>query len=147
MDLFKPLVNEDLLHPLVKRIMTEKSYQPTMNVINGWSKGLLGRKHEGDKFVKEFQTSFNSSLWELYLNKSFIDLGFEIDYSKASPDFNLTHHTGKIINVEAVTANNKLNQSEEYYSIKSFNESVQTDNNSFLDQSTIKLVGDRKSVV
>ena len=53
----------------IKSIMKEKSYQPTMNVINGWSKGLLGRKREANKFIKEFQTSFNSSLWELYLDK------------------------------------------------------------------------------
>lgn len=144
MDLFRPLVNDDQLHPLIKSIMKDKTYQPTMNVINGWSKGLLGRKREANKFIKEFQTSFNSSLWELYLNKSFIDLGFEIDYTKESPDFHLTHQSGKVINVEAVTANNKLNESEQYYSIKSFQESVHTDNKSFLDQSTIKLAGKLK---
>jgi hypothetical protein len=144
MDLFWPLVNDDRLHPLIKSIMKDKTYQPTMNVINGWSKGLLGRKGEANKFIKEFQTSFNSSLWELYLNKSFIDLGFEIDYTNESPDFHLTHQSGKVINVEAVTANNKFNESEHYYSIKSFQESAHTDDKEFLDQSTIKLAGKLK---
>ena len=59
-------------------------------------------KKESDKFIKEFQISFNSSLWELYLNKAFLDLGFKIDYSKESPDFNLIDSSGRIINVEAV---------------------------------------------
>jgi len=144
MDLFTPLVNEDKLHPLFKKIIGEKSYEPTIKVINGWSEGLLGRKKEAKKFIIEFQTTFNSSLWELYLNKSFIDLGFKIDYSKESPDFHLIHSTGKLINVEAVTANNELNKNEEYYSSSSFNESTKTSNDDFLNQSTIKLIGKLK---
>ncbi|WP_426370444.1 hypothetical protein [Pseudocolwellia sp. HL-MZ7] len=141
MDLFTPLVKESRLHPLFKRIIREESYKPTMAVINEWSTGLLGRKQEANKFIKEFQTTFNSSLWELYLNKSFVELGFEIDYSHESPDFNLKHPSGKYINVEAVTANNQSNESEEYYTLKSFNESVAIENQYFLDQSTIKLIG------
>lgn len=52
-----------------------------------WSTGLLDRKKESNKFINEFQLSFNSSFWELYLNKAFLDMGFNIDYSKESPDF------------------------------------------------------------
>lgn len=144
MDLFTPIVDEKRLHPLFKKIVSEPSYEPTMKIINEWSQGILGRKKESDKFIKEFQTTFNSSLWELYLNKSFIDMGFDIDYSKESPDFHLRHPTGQLINVEAVTANNKLNESEEYYSLMSFQESLKIDNNDFLDQSTIKLIGKLK---
>src|SRR5699024_11891260 len=40
-----------------------------------------------NKFVKEFQTTFNSSFWELYLHACFNNLGFEINYSYSSPDF------------------------------------------------------------
>ena len=109
MDLFSPSVKEKRLHPLFKRIVSEPSYHPTIDVINQWGKGLLDLKKEAKKFINEFQTTFNSSLWELYLNKSFIDLGFEIDYSKETPDFNLIHSSGRMINVEAVTTNNKDN--------------------------------------
>lgn len=144
MDLFTPLVKENRFHPLFKRIIGDETYKPTMAVINEWSTGLLGRKQEANKFIKEFQTTFNSSLWELYLNKSFVELGFEIDYSKESPDFYLKHSSGKRINVEAVTANNQLNESEEYYTLKSFNESVAIEDKDFLDQSTIKLIGKLK---
>lgn len=144
MDLFNPVVDEKRFHPLFKKIISESSYKPTMKIINEWSQGLLGRKKEADKFIKEFQTTFNSSLWELYLNKSFIDMGFEIDYSKESPDFHLRHPAGQLINVEAVTANNKSNESEEYYSPMSFQESLEIDHNDFLDQSTIKLIGKLK---
>lgn len=144
MDLFTPLVTENRLHPLFKRIIGEETYKPTIAVINEWATGLLGRKQEANKFIKEFQTTFNSSIWELYLNKSFIELGFEIDYSKESPDFNLKHPTGRYVNVEAVTANNQSNESDEYYTEKSFSDSVTTEHQDFLDQSTIKLIGKLK---
>ncbi|WP_114635726.1 hypothetical protein [Vibrio splendidus] len=149
MDLFTPIVKEKRLHPLFKRVIQDKTYQPAIAVINEWSNGLLGRKGESEKFIKEFQTTFNSSLWELYLNKSFLELGFDIDYSKESPDFNLTHPSGRHVCVEAVTANNQLNESDEYYTTKSFSESIHTDNGDFLDKSTIKLIGklkDKKSL-
>ena len=141
MDLFEIVVQEKRLHPLFKRIVSEELYKPTIEVIDRWSEGLLGRKKESKKFVQDFQIGFNSSLWELYLNKAFIELGFEIDYTKESPDFNITHKSGTVINVEAVTANNKDNESEEYYSSLSFNTSTELSDADFLDQSTIKLAG------
>lgn len=36
--------------------------------------GLLDRSGEAKKFVTEWQTTFNSSFWELYLNKAFKEL-------------------------------------------------------------------------
>jgi hypothetical protein len=144
MDLFTPLVDKNRLHPLFKRIVGNEKYKATIPVINRWANGLLGRKQEANKFIKEFQTTFNSSLWELYLNQSFIELGFEIDYSKESPDFNLKDSKGRYVNVEAVTANNQLNESDEYYTEQSFSASVATENKDFLDQSTIKLIGKLK---
>ncbi|WP_101319809.1 hypothetical protein [Aeromonas sobria] len=141
MDLFTPIVKEEKLHPLFKKIVSEPVYRPTMAVINGWSAGLLGRKKEANKFIKEFQTTFNSSLWELYLNKAFIDFGYQIDYSKESPDFHLIHSSGRKINVEAVTANNKNNENPEYYSNVTIQDSFKRSNEEFLNQSSIKLIG------
>ncbi|HDZ9325914.1 TPA: hypothetical protein RUZ36_003734, partial [Vibrio cholerae] len=115
MELFKPVVKEERLHPLFKRIISTKAYEPTIDVINSWSTGLMGRKKESTKFIQDFQLSFNSSLWELYLNKAFVDFGFSIDYSKETPDFNLRHSSGRIVNVEAVTSNNRDNLKPEYY--------------------------------
>jgi hypothetical protein len=141
MDLFHPLVKKEVLHPLFKKIVSESAYQPTMSVINQWSSGLLGRKQESDKFIKEFQTTFNSSFWEIYLNKVFIELGYRIDYSKESPDFHLLHSSGRKINVEAVTGNNKHNLSTEYYNNTSLRAAIERSNEEFLDQATIKLAG------
>ncbi len=141
MDLFTSLVKEEKLHPLFKKIVSENIYQPTMSIINQWSDGLLGRKHEAKKFINEFQTTFNSSLWELYLNKAFIELGYEIDYSKESPDFHLIHSSGRRVNVEAVTANNKSNVCAEYYNNTSLQGATKLSSEEFLDQSTLKLIG------
>lgn len=141
MNLFTPLVNEERLHPLFKQIISEPVYRPTMAVINEWSTGLLGRKLEANKFIKEFQTTFNSSLWELYLNKAFIDFGFEIDYSKESPDFHLIHGSGRKVNVEAVTSNNRNNEEQQYYNCTTIQNALKRSNEQFLNQSTLKLIG------
>ena len=144
MELFKPAVKEERLHPLFKRIVSTKAYEPAIDVINSWSTGLMGRKKESKKFIQDFQLSFNSSLWELYLNKAFVDFGFSIDYSKESPDFNLHHSSGRIVNVEAVTSNNKDNLKPEYYLNESLRLASMKNNDEFLDESTIKLAGKLK---
>ncbi|EJG2017135.1 hypothetical protein BS022_RS00215 [Vibrio parahaemolyticus] len=144
MELFKPAVKEERLHPLFKRIISTKGYEPTIDVINSWATGLMGRKKESKKFIQDFQLSFNSSLWELYLNKAFVDFGFSIDYSKESPDFNLCHRSGRIVNVEAVTSNNRDNLKPEYYLNESLRSALMQNNDDFLDESTIKLAGKLK---
>ncbi|WP_305462230.1 hypothetical protein [Photobacterium leiognathi] len=90
MDLFTPRFKEKTLHPYFIRLINEPKYAPVREVIAEWAEGMEDRKGEMIKFIDEFQLSFNSSLWELYLNKAFKELGFEVDYSKESPDFCLT---------------------------------------------------------
>ncbi|WP_447413110.1 hypothetical protein, partial [Clostridium perfringens] len=65
---------------------------------------MLQRSGESTKFVNEFQTTFNSALWELYLNEMFIRLGYSVDYTKDSPDFNVTTPSGYTFNVEAMVS-------------------------------------------
>lgn len=141
MDLFTPLVKYEALHPLFKIIVNEKAYQPTMQVINEWADGVLQRARESTKFVKEFQTTFNSSLWEAYLNRAFRDMGYEIDYSKKSPDFHLMHDSGRRINVEAVTTNSRYNTDPSYYNLDSFQNSISNLGTESLNQSVIRLIG------
>lgn len=102
MDLFKPLLPENKLHTNFRNVLDDPVYAQVMPIIQGWAEGLLGRKGEGQKFVKEFQSTFNSSMWEMYLNKAFQDLKFSIDYSKSAPDFCITTPEGYKFNVEAV---------------------------------------------
>jgi len=141
MDLFKPLVDEKNLHQNFKSIIKEERYAQARDAINEWADGLSERKNEWEKFIKEFQTTFHSSFWELYLNKAFTKLNFSIDYSKESPDFCLHHPSGRSLNVEAVTANHKSNREEDYYSKQSYSDSTVQDDERFYDLSAIKLMG------
>ena len=143
MDLFTPRFKDERLHPYFKSLITNEEFKPVQETLTMWSTGLLDRKKESSKFINEFQLSFNSSFWELYLNKAFLDMGFNIDYSKESPDFNLTHNSGRIINVEAVSSNNKLNEKKEYYSKSALKESIDSKKEN-LDFATLKLLGKLK---
>lgn len=131
-DLFKAVVAPEKQHPLFKLVLNEPAYKKTHEIINSWGQGLLERSGEATKFVIEFQTTFNSSFWELYLNQAFKDLGYDIDYSKASPDFNLINKKNRrAISVEAVTSNPREIEELELKNL----------GDDFLDESTLKLAG------
>lgn len=58
-------------------------------------------------FIEQFQTTaFDQRLWELYLNSYFCEEKFNIDKTKAVPDFIITKGTDKV-GIEAVTVANK----------------------------------------
>src|SRR5690606_15670267 len=71
-----------------------------------------------NKFVEQFQTTFNSCFWELYLNAVLGNLGFSIDYSYNTPDF-IAHKKSQTIIIEAVTTNNPDSGTPEHDRIKS----------------------------
>jgi hypothetical protein len=105
MDLFTPLVSEERLHPNF-RVFTQPGFgERELEVINGWADGFIDRD---GKFVKEFQTTFNSSFWELYLFACFKELGCTIDFSQEAPDFAVNSPSGEFI-AEATTANEPRN--------------------------------------
>jgi hypothetical protein len=82
-DLFKIVIPETKLHPHFKAINHE-SKKTIRRVLDKWAKGFIDRDK---KFNKEFQKTFNSSFWELYLFQSFKELNYIVDFTKASPDF------------------------------------------------------------
>lgn len=130
-DLFKAVVAQEKQHPLFQQVLNEPVYEKTHEIINSWGEGLLTRSGEARKFINEFQTTFSSSFWELYLNQAFKELGYDIDYSKASPDFNLIDKNRRSISVEAVTSNPRDIEELELKKI----------GDEFLDESTLKLAG------
>jgi hypothetical protein len=141
MDLFTPKFSEEQLHPYYIRLISEKKYEPVKSAIENWSIGMEGRKGEQDKFIKEFQTTFNSSLWELYLNQAFQEIGFKVDHSKETPDFCITSRTGKVVNVEAVTTNNPRNRDKSYYINDENNKFSSQSDEEFMNDSAIRLLG------
>ena len=102
MNLFETRMPENRLHSFYKLIVNDPKTVPVQAVIQSWANGLLNRRGEQKKFVNEFQTTFNSAFWEIYLNKAFSELGFSVDYTMASPDFCVTTPNGYGFNVEAV---------------------------------------------
>lgn len=99
MNLFEPIVEKRKLHPNFQSIL-EINDKFSFDVLMEWSKGFVDRD---GKFVKEFQTSFNSCFWELYLYAVLKKYGYKVDFSKASPDFYIP---GKEFCIEATIASN-----------------------------------------
>lgn len=98
MDLFTPIVAEAEQHPNFRNISAQNN-QFNFDVLNAWASGF----HDRDgKFVKEFQTTFDSSFWELYLFAVLKHFGLNVDFSVPSPDFFITNGTG--MNLEATVA-------------------------------------------
>lgn len=100
MDLFKPVVNEQDFHPHFKSILIE-SRKAECEELMKWAEGFLDRD---GKFIKEFQTTFNSSFWEIYLYAICKEYQLEIDWSYRTPDFVVNSCYGQFI-IEATTAN------------------------------------------
>lgn len=83
MDLFVPVVDPSKFHPAYARVLAQEN-RFNEAVLEKWADGFEDRD---GKFVKEFQTSFDSSFWELYLHAVLKELGCEVYFSHARPDF------------------------------------------------------------
>jgi hypothetical protein len=101
LDLFKNYseLNETMLHPKFLLLRDREMFVQQKKILLEWTKGFVDRDN---KIVKEFQTSFHSSLWEFFLHALLLDSGFELDQSHSRPDFMvMAPHQ---INIEAVTS-------------------------------------------
>lgn len=83
MDLFRPLVPHEKQHPMF-RMLLDPANGPERDVLEGWAQGFVDRD---GKFVKEFQSTFESSFWELYLHAVLKCQGMYLDQSFHAPDF------------------------------------------------------------
>ena len=104
LDLFTPRFREGKLHNHFRLISADPDYAKAKPIIQSWATGLLDRRGESQKFINEFQTTFNSSMWELYLNRALIDLGCSVDFSKSAPDFLVRGPGNYEFNIEAVVS-------------------------------------------
>ncbi|MFJ3073422.1 glycosaminoglycan attachment site [Pseudomonas sp. NPDC087029] len=83
LDLFTPIVSDEEQHPIFQMILNE-AYTPERSIITSWAEGFEDRD---GKFITEFQKTFESSFWELYLHAALKDFGFEINLEHHAPDF------------------------------------------------------------
>ena len=77
MDLFTPVVDVDKQHDIFK-LLTNPALHAERKVITDWATGFTDRDN---KFVKEFQTTFESSFLELYLHKILKEDNVDLDFS------------------------------------------------------------------
>ncbi|MEG0672337.1 hypothetical protein [Clostridium sp.] len=100
MDLFTPIVSEDKQHDIFKILIRPESYAER-NVITDWATGFTDRDN---KFVKEFQITFESSFLELYLHKILKEDNVDLNFSHHAPDF-VGHKDDVDFCIEATIAN------------------------------------------
>lgn len=105
MDLFAPIVEEEKQHPNFKSIL-KKVPEEERETLLSWAKNFPDRDN---KFIGEFQRTFNSCFWELYLHKIFEDYQFTFDWNNSAPDFHLISNSVEFI-VEATTANKAVDE-------------------------------------
>lgn len=108
-DLFEDIVDRKHLHPNYTALK-QPDRTHLANVIREWATGFVDRDGN-DKFRKEFQTTFNSSFWELYLFAIFKKLNINIDLSFNAPDFCFTDIE---MTVEAVISNAAAGDTHEW---------------------------------
>ena len=83
MDLFKPVAPKDRWHR-VFAMLQDPRYLPERKVLEQWAEGFEDRD---GKFAFEFQTTFESCMWELYLHAYLKETGSTIDLRHHAPDF------------------------------------------------------------
>lgn len=108
-NLFESLVPEDKRHKNYVSILGSIQ-QADRNELQRWAKGFPDRDN---KFVKEFQTTFNSGFWEVYLYALFNEMGIKMDWSHSTPDF-IIEIEGKKIVIEATIAAAAMGKTPEW---------------------------------
>jgi hypothetical protein len=108
MQLFEPIVKEAQQHPNFRSLLLRRNGY-TFDVLQDWARGFVDRD---GKFVHEFQTTFNSSFWELYVFAVLKKYGLTVDFSKATPDFYVSSHN---FNIEATIASNAQHGAPEHF--------------------------------
>lgn len=95
----KNLKNEKM-HLKAYLLKNNLQFMSEKKMLFNWTDGLLDIDN---KFIREFQETFHSAFWEIYLYKLFIEVGFELDQSHKISDFIIKEP--QEVYVEAVTAN------------------------------------------
>ncbi|MRI35497.1 hypothetical protein EOPP23_21290 [Endozoicomonas sp. OPT23] len=99
MNLFEPVVDVKKQHKNFVSIL-KKSKEADRQELLRWCEGFPDRDK---KLVIEFQTTFNSSFWEIYLYAVFSEINLQMDWKHPTPDFIVKYNDRKIV-IEATIA-------------------------------------------
>ena len=91
-DFFTPVVDTEAMHENFKKF-SDPNYKPVQKAFQEWARDFPDRDN---KIVTEFQTTFNSTFWEVYLHKLFKDFGLNPTYDYAAPDYEITYKDQKM---------------------------------------------------
>jgi len=130
MDLFTPVTDTSKLHPNFIGTLKEFS-KGVREVLEGWSNGFIDRD---GKFIYEFQTTYNSSFWELYLFAVLRHLEIKVDFRYNAPDFVAKNYN---LVIEATIASNAHDDIPEWE--KKFNKLTSENSFDVYGQATIRL--------
>ena len=97
-DLFLPVVEEHRQHLIFRQLCPRQAAE--REVLPNSNRGFADR--EG-KLVKEFQTTFESSMWEPYMHACIRETGGVVDFGPARPDF-VGNQCGAELCIEATVA-------------------------------------------
>lgn len=61
LEIFKEIIPKEKQHPIFK-LLSQPEMEAERKVLESWSEGFIDRD---GKFIKEFQRTFESSMWEL----------------------------------------------------------------------------------
>jgi hypothetical protein len=86
MDLFNPVVPPERYHPNFANCIARPNPYDNALLLK-WANGFVDRD---GKFIEEFQTTFNSCFWELYLHAILKEAACKIDFTHNAPDFVIT---------------------------------------------------------
>jgi hypothetical protein len=100
LDLFTPVVDVARQHVNFRQIVA-RGAKRELDVLNSWASGFVDRD---GKFVHEFQTTFNSAFWELYLHAVLRELGASVAFEFERPDFVVDGRLGSLA-IEATITN------------------------------------------
>ena len=129
MNLFESVVPTTRQHPNFQNLLRVGNGF-TLDVLTDWARGFVDRD---GKFVAEFQTTFNSSFWELYLYAVLKKYGMPVDFTRTRPDFCIPSIG---FNIEATVASNAQDAAPEHSRLE---EVPPPDLNAFNLQSIIRL--------
>ncbi|PEF41607.1 hypothetical protein CON84_00565 [Bacillus sp. AFS094228] len=131
--LFNKIYPDHKLNPNFRNIADEE-LPFSRDLLKQWAEGFVDRDH---KFVKEFQTTFNSSFWELYLFAVLKELGFIVNFSYDRPDFVVEGDNGFLI--EATIASHAKDETPEWQKNYSEDELNEWTKEKIVDNATLRL--------
>jgi len=101
-DFFTPIVGENRLNPMFRRLSSEEKYSPAREIIEAMMRSYV---NVDGNFVEQFQTTaFDARIWELYLFATFTELGYAPARDIVKPDFLFSGPRGSI-GIEATSVN------------------------------------------